>query len=107
MDVLLDDYTVGIINRNELKYTQDRLGTRKAAIDMELDKLQRAQFNISLEPGETVRQAWMDRPDGWRRALVEMLINEITISKGLRKPFYDVDGRRTRFDKDRVTISWK
>jgi site-specific DNA recombinase len=106
-DVLLDDYTDSVITRDELKYTQDRLGARKAAIDMELDKLQRAQFSLSLEPGETVRQAWMDRPDGWRRALVELLINEITISKGSRKPYYDVDGRRTRFDKERVTIDWK
>ncbi|TFD15490.1 recombinase family protein [Cryobacterium sp. TMT1-21] len=106
-DVLLDDYTDGTLNKDELKRTQERLSARKALIDTELDTLQRAQFNVSLNEGETAREAWMDRPDGWRRALVDLLISEITISKSSRKPFYDVDGKRTRFDKDRVQIEWK
>jgi len=106
-DALLDDYTDGTLNKDELKHTQERLSARKALIDTELDKLQRAQFNVSLNPGETVREAWMDRPDGWRRAFVDLLINEITIGKSSRKPFYDVDGKRTRFDIERVQITWK
>ncbi|MEB0287196.1 recombinase family protein [Cryobacterium sp. 10S3] len=106
-DGLLDDYTDGTLNKDELKHTQDRLSARKALIDTELDKLQRAKFNISLNPGETAREAWMDRPDGWRRAFVDLLINEITIGKSSHKPFYDVDGKRTRFDIERVQIDWK
>jgi hypothetical protein len=106
-DVLLDDYVDNTLSKDELKRAQERLSARKALNDTELDKLQRAQFNVSLNEGETAREAWMDRPDGWRRALVDLLINEITISKGSRKPYYDVDGRRTRFDKERAQITWK
>jgi site-specific DNA recombinase len=106
-DQLLDDYTDGLLTRDELKHTQDRLSARKADIDIELDKLQRAQFNVTLSAGETLRDAWLDRPLGWRRQLIDLLINSIVVGKSSRKPFYFIDGRRTRFDQDRITINWK
>ena len=106
-DVLLDDYADGLLNRDDLKRTQDRLSARKADVDTELDKLQRAQFNVSLNAGESVREAWMDRPDGWRRSLVDLVINEVVVSKSSRKPYYVFDGRRSRFDIQRIEIDWK
>lgn len=106
-DSLLDDYVDQVITRDELRYTQSRLNERQAAIDTKIDKLQRDQFNLSLAPGESVRDAWMDRPLGWRRMLVDLLANKITVTKSFKRPFYDVDGKRTRFDPSRVHINWK
>jgi site-specific DNA recombinase len=106
-DQILDDYIDGTLQKDALKHAQLRLGERQALIDMKLDKLQRAQFNVSLNAGETVRDAWIDRPDGWRRALLDPLIREIIVSKSSRKPFYLIDGKRTRFDKHRIAIAYK
>jgi site-specific DNA recombinase len=106
-DQMLDDYIDGTLTKDSLKRAQERLSARRALIDTELDKLQRAQFNVSLNEGETVGEAWIDRPDGWRRALIDLLINDIVISKSSRKPYYEFDGRRTRFDIERAAINWK
>lgn len=105
--VLLDDYTDGLIDRAEFARAKGRVEDRISEIDARIDEVRRSRISVSLNPGETVREAWAANPDGWRRELIGTLINKITVNVGKTKPLYYVDGVRMRFDPNLIEVDWK
>lgn len=104
---LVDDYADGTLEKPDYLRARARLDDRLVEIDGRIDALRRSRLNFSMDPGQTVRQAWEKNPDGWRRELIETLIDRIIIHSSQLKPYYDVDGVRHRFDANRVEIIWK
>lgn len=106
-NALVDDYADGTLSKFAYVRARDRVEAKLSHLNGAIDQLRRARFNLSLSAGETVRGAWMSRPDGWRRELMDTIIEKIVVSPSAKKPYYDVDGQRMRFDPERVTIKWK
>lgn len=106
-NALLDDYVDGTLGKPEYSRAKNRVEARLRAIDAQLDEIRRSRISVSLKAGETVRQAWMSRSDSWRRELIGTLVESITVNVGKSKPFYNVDGKRMRFDPNLIDVVWK
>jgi len=107
-DALVDDYADGTLDKQAYTRANNRVKEQLKETDKKIDSIRRSQFNMSLDPGQTVRDAWIARPDGWRRELAETLIEKIVVSPNRKIPYYTMDdGVRVRFNPDRVEIKWK
>ncbi|WP_241976312.1 recombinase family protein [Cryobacterium algoricola] len=102
-----EDYADGTLSKSDFVSARDRIDGHITRIDRELDAHHRSSFKLGLHAGESVREAWNTRPLGWRRALIDTLIDSITINGSRKLPIYDLDGEKVRFDPNRVDISWK
>ena len=60
-----------------------------------------------LPAGKSIREAWSEEPEDWKRSLIAGLIEKVIVSPGITKPFYDVDGVVARFDPSLVLIEWR
>lgn len=107
MASLVDDYADGTLDKAAYVRAKGRLEARVADIESQLDQFRRSRIKVALEPGEKVREAWMRHGDGWRRELIDTLIDRIIVNVGKTKPYYDVDGKRTRFDPNLIEVKWK
>lgn len=106
-ELAADYYTDKLLTKDEFKAARDSVQARLTAIDREIDSLHTERFKLELSAGETVREAWESRGDRWRRELLEVLIERIDIHPSSMKPYYVFEGKRTRFDTERVKIHWK
>lgn len=104
---LVDDYTDGTLDKAAYVRAKTRIDARLQEIDSKLDEFRRSRIQVSLDPGETVREAWARHGDGWRRELIATLIDSIVVNVGKTKPFYDVDGVIMRFDASLIDVNWK
>lgn len=104
---LVDDYADEILDKAAYLRARSRVEGNLEAINAELDQFRRSRIKVALEPGEKVREAWMRHGDGWRRELIDTLIDRIIVNVGKTKPYYDVDGKRTRFDPNLIEVKWK
>ena len=104
---LVDDYADGTLDKTDYTRAQARVDSRLAGVDAQLDQIRRSRMNVTLNAGETVKQAWMTRPDGWKRELISTLIESIVVTPGISKPYYYIDGKRARFDPELVDVNWK
>jgi len=102
-----DYYTHKLLSRDEFFAARGSTQGRLRALDRTIDSLRVSRFKLDLSAGETVRQAWDERPDSWRRELMEVLIEKVVINKSSMKPYYVFDNKKTRFDANRVEIAWK
>ncbi|NQD42481.1 recombinase family protein [Glutamicibacter halophytocola] len=105
-EALLDDYVDGTLTKADYQRATARVDQKIQELDTELDAIKRESFNLDINAGESVRDAWMKRPDGWRRELMKVLIKEIIVHQGITKPYYMADGVRKRFDPTLVEIKW-
>lgn len=103
---LLDDYVDKTLTKAAYQRATERIDSQVHEIDIELEDIRRKSFNLDIGVGETVREAWMTRPDGWRRELMSLLISEVIVNPGITKPFYYADGVRKRFDPNLIEIKW-
>ena len=101
------DYADGTLDKAAYVRAKGRLEARVADIESQLDQFRRSRIKVALEPGEKVREAWMRHGDGWRRELIDTLIDRIIVNVGKTKPYYDLDGMRTRFDPNLIEVKWK
>lgn len=106
-DALLDDYVDGTLSKPEYVRSQKRIEDRVSDLDRKIDELHRQSLNVSLNAGETVREAWNTRPNSWKQELIGTLISSIVVNVGKTKPYYEVDGVRMRFDPNLVDVAWK
>ena len=106
-NALVDDYADGTLSKADYSRARTRVETQLVDIDKQMNALRQKRLNVTLDPGQTVRDAWMTNPDGWRRELIDVLISDITIEKSRKNPYYEFDGKRTRFDPSRVNIAWR
>lgn len=103
---LLDDYVDGILTKAAYARAVERVNGQISDLESEIDKVRRETFNLDVKPGETIREAWMSRPDGWRRELTGLVIKRVVVIPGKTKPYYFADAVRKRFDPSLTTIDW-
>lgn len=101
---LVDDYAVGLLDRAQLQRAKATAEAALHDVQAQLDKAR--GMSIGLDAGQTVRQAWLDNSDEWRRSLLSLLIKRIDVHVGKTKPFYMADGTRYRFDPSLIGIMW-
>lgn len=105
---LLDDYTDGTLTKPEYVRAKARAQAALDATNQALTALFQSQtFNGLLGAGESVRARWEHEDDGWRRQLIDLLIERIVVNVGKTKPFYFVDGKRYRFDPELIDAVWR
>ena len=107
LDSLTDDYADGTLDKAAYKRATDRVRARLSDVEREIEQLHHASLNVSLKAGQTVREAWTENSDGWKRQLIGLLIDRIELKPGTSKPFYYVDDVRYRFDPDLVSVIWR
>lgn len=103
---LLDDYTDGTITKADYLRAIQRVQMQADELERQIEDVKRKTFNIELNSGESIRDAWKSRPDGWKLELASLLIKQVTIKPGVTKPFYMADGVLKRFDPELVEIDW-
>lgn len=104
---LVDDYDDGTLTKADFLRLRTKNDAKLAEVSRNIDGVRRSRLKVTINPGETVREAWDSRGDGWRRELIEALIDHIVIKKSSMKPYYVFDNKRTRFDVERVSIDWR
>lgn len=106
-DALVEDYADGTLTKPEFLTAKRRVTNSITDVELKIAKARQDELKLHLNAGETVRQAWERNADGWRRQLIEVVIESITVSPSTKKPSYEVEGVTHRFDPDRVSIKWK
>lgn len=105
---LVDDYADGTLDKPQFTRAKRRAESAQERVEQAITGMNRTQtVNGLLSAGESVREAWMRQPNGWRRQLIELLVERITVHKGTTRPVYEADGVRFRFDPMLVDVKWR
>jgi hypothetical protein len=100
MDELADDYAEGRLSRDGYQRATRRVETRLETVKASIRGQQEANVIASLPGSETAFVAkWEGATESWRRRVVELLINHVTVSSAAV--------RGGRFDPSRVRIVWR
>lgn len=94
-----DHYRDNVMPRDIFLSTTRKLQADIDKATQKLDELQAADLLIGLQSGETILEA-ESRPLAWRRSLVDLLIQQITIHPASNR------GSR-KIDSSRIEILWK
>lgn len=105
---LTDDYADSTLTKDEYSRAKQRIDLALEAIDRELTEVQRDHAMIELRPGQRVDEAWQANGLGWRRQLVELLIEKILVmptnASAIKKANY-FEGYR--FNPADVRVVWR
>lgn len=101
---LVDDYASGLLDRSQFARAKVKAENELSTISDQINA--QNGLNVSLQPNQTVKDAWLANGDEWKRSLISLLIKSITVNVGKTKPYYDIDGVRARFDPALIEISW-
>src|SRR5919112_724605 len=84
LDGLAEDYSTGLLSREQLAKANVAGQNHLAALNQRIDELHRSRQAVNILPtGQTVRQAWDDcDSDTWRRSLLKLLIERIDVHPG-------------------------
>lgn len=105
---LLDDYTDGTLNKPEYKRARERTTGALEAVQRDLDRLHYDRtLNGLVMAGESVRARWDVESDGWRRSLIDLLVERIDVRATRKLPRIRIDGKLYYFDSSAVDVSWK
>lgn len=108
LDTLLDDYTDGTLTKTEYTRAKSRLTGQLADVDGSLVALyQQDTLDGLTGTTDSIRERWMVEDDGWRRQVIETLIERVVVHVGKTKPYYIADGVRYRFDPELVDVQWR
>jgi len=109
LDGLVDDYACGLLDRGELVRAKTKAQAELSRINREIEDLSAYRDEVPpLAVRDALRRAWeVNEETGWRRAIIDMIVERIDVVPGIGKPVVNVDGVTMRFDKDRVKITWR
>jgi len=103
LDGLVDDYATGLLNRSQFTRAKNTAESELQALQSRIDGLSRQQTLGSIPAGQTVREAWQNGSNEWRRSLIELLVKRIVVNAGYaRKPRY----KGFVFDPDAIVVEW-
>lgn len=106
LDRLVDDYATGLLDRSQFARAKATAQQSLKAIEADIDRMQREALSLDIPVGKTLRTAWDEADDDWRRQLLGLVIKKVTVNPGLTKPFYMVNGVKMRFDASLIDIEW-
>lgn len=108
LESLVDDYATGLLSKPQFIKAKGSAEAELKRWDQRIEEITKQSFSLNMPVGQTLREAWDNNPDSWRRQLIELVIDRIVLMPTKDSiPFYDLDGKRARFDPTRVNIYWK
>jgi len=108
LEQLLDDYTDDTLSKSEYKRAKQRVSDELRATETKLATLYSSQQAAAvLGAGGTLRAAWETESAGWRRKLLELLIEKIIVHRSYARTAYYIDDKAYRFDPSAIEIIWK
>jgi hypothetical protein len=110
MNDLIEDYASGLLNRDQLAHAKSIVEAAMEETGRQMEQIQAGSVFGSLPPGSSIREAWEEHDDHWRRSLINMLIEKVVVHPGRsgRKTWTDPNsGDSWRFDHDLITIVWR
>ena len=107
LDRQLDDYDSGSLTRVEYAKLKQRAEAELVRIDKEIARLTASTRAIDIPLDQTLAQAWDSHRDEWRRRLLGLLIERVTVNRGngnktVRRP----DGTYYQLNPELVEIEW-
>lgn len=109
LDGLVDDYATGLLKRAQFERAKKTAESELLRLERDLTRLTSLHSVFGMLPeGKSVREAWDEEPEDWRRTLIATLIERIVVDPGITKPYYELlNGTVARFDPTLVTVEWR
>lgn len=105
---LLDDYTDQTLSKAEYKRARERTQHQLNAVRRDLDRLHYDRtLNGLVMAGESVKMRWEAESEGWRRQLIDLLIERITVNPTRKLPRIKIEGKLYYFDAEAVDVVWR
>lgn len=108
MNQFVDDYATVRLNPAQFDRAKETAQAELDRVGKLLTRHASSNAVLSMLPAnKSIREAWDEEPEDWKRELIAGLIERVVVSPGITKPFYEVDGKVMRFDPTLVTIEWR
>lgn len=108
LDTLLDDYTDETLTKLEYQRAKRRVLGELEGVETDLSALYSSQQAAAvLSADTTLRGAWESQSVSWRRNLLGLVIDKITVHPSTKRTPYVIDGVRFKFSPDDVDVVWK
>lgn len=107
LDTLLDDYTDETLTKLEYQRAKRRVLSDLDGVEGELGGLYSSQQAAAvLNADTTLRAAWESQSVSWRRSLLGLVIERVTVNPSTKRTPYVIDGVRFKFDPSDIDIEW-
>jgi site-specific DNA recombinase len=107
LDELTDSFADGTLDKLAYKRASERVRGRLRDVDAEIEQLQRHGMSVALQAGQSVREAWDENSNGWRRQLIGMLVEKIIVMPSKKHPRYKIGDKTYYFDVDATDVVWR
>jgi site-specific DNA recombinase len=108
LDDLITDYATGLLSREQLAQAKSIVEEAIEATRAEMAKLERGRTVAAVPAGQTIREAWEAATLDWRRELVGLLVERVTLQPGRTGACrWSYGGRTWQFDPRKVEITWR
>lgn len=109
LDGLVSDYATGLLTKDQLTVAKGAGERELSRIESAINALNRKRIGRGLVPvGQALRSAWeRSDSDEWRQGLLALVIERITVNASNKRPVYVIGDTRTRFDPERVEVTWR
>lgn len=106
LDELVDDYYSGELGITKEQFARNKAASETALADLraEVSGLQGQQMLAQMSPGQTIREAWETAGLGWRRSLIQLIVDRVVVHPGLSG---SKKWQGYRFNPDNIEIVWK
>ena len=107
-EVILE-YGSGVLNKEQMYLAKTMAEEAIEQTRAKLARLENGRALASLPLDKTIREAWEGQGMAWRRSLVSLLVERVTVLSswpgGMR--WTSADGRQWAFDPSKVLITWR
>jgi site-specific DNA recombinase len=106
---LIEDYASGLLNREQLAQAKASVEEAMQQTRTKLARMESGRALASVPLDKTIRQAWEDEGLPWRRSLISLLVERVTVmpSKPGRKRWTAPDGTQWTFEPEKILITWR
>jgi DNA invertase Pin-like site-specific DNA recombinase len=109
LDGLIQDYATQLLNRSQFALAKSAAERKLKLIESDISRLNAQRIGTNAIPiGSSLRAAWTkNESNEWRRSLLDLIFARIDINPSNKRPYYHIDGKRMRFDPERVVPTWR
>ena len=105
---LITDYATGLLSREQLAQAKSIVEEAIEATRAEMARLERGRAVAAVPAGQTIREAWEAASLDWRRELVGLLVERVTLHPGRTGACrWSYGGQTWQFDPRKVEITWR
>jgi DNA invertase Pin-like site-specific DNA recombinase len=106
LDELVDDYYAGDLGLTREQFARGKAAAEAALAELrdEVARLQGQQVLGLVQAGQTIRDAWEASGLGWRRSLIQLIVEQVVVHPGHPGSH---TWRGFRFNPEHVEVRWK